>query len=215
MEQQAKPRKQVRDMFAMPEWLAKQTREMQASAPYCGLGFKKGRLDPELHSRMLDNVAQNAPHFRPEADVGVIETTEPGVIPVLFHEDRDFNQTVLDALKPAHETWSGMLLEQSACYGFRAYQRGSYLYNHVDRTRTHIVSSTICVDYRLDEPWPLYIEDVDGNAYQVNMEPGEFVFYEGAKLIHGRPWPLQGDYYIGMFVHYCPVGMVPGPAASQ
>jgi prolyl 4-hydroxylase len=57
----------------------------------------------------------------------------------------------------------------------------------------------------LEERWPLYVEDIFGEAHQVNLEPGEFLFYEGARLIHGRPWPLKGDYYIGMFVHYRPV----------
>jgi hypothetical protein len=22
--------------------------------------------------------------------------------------------------------------------------------------------------------------------------------------VHGRPWPLVGDYYVGLFVHYRP-----------
>ena len=194
----------TREMFATPDWLARQTREQQAAAPYCGLGFKKGRLNNGLHARMLENISRNAALFRPESTINEIQTTEPGVIPVLYHEDHEFNQAVCQELKPVHETWAGMRLTESACYGFRVYQRGSYLHNHVDRTQTHIVSSTICVDSRLDEPWPLYLEDIEGRPHPVNLEPGEFVFYEGAKLIHGRPWALKGDYYIGMFVHYRP-----------
>jgi len=194
----------VREMFTTPDWLVQQTREQQAAAPYCGLGFKKGRLDPDLHARMLENISRNAELYRPERDIPEIQSTEPGIIPVLYYEDQPFNLTVCHELKPAHETWAGMILEESACYGFRVYQRGSYLHNHVDRTQTHIISSTICIDSRLDEPWPLYLEDIAGTAHQVNLEPGEFVFYEGAKLVHGRPWALKGDYYIGMFVHYRP-----------
>jgi len=37
------------------------------------------------------------------------------------------------------------------------------------------------------------------------MNPGEMVFYEGARLRHGRAYPLQGDYYVSIFVHYRPV----------
>lgn len=199
--------KVTREMFAQPDWLVQQTREQQAVAPYLGLGFKKGRLEQDLHARMLENVSRNAGLFRPERAIREIQTTEPGIIPVLLHEDHEFNQAVCHALKPAHETWAGMQLKESNCYGFRVYQRGCYLHNHVDRTQTHIISSTICVDYRLDKPWPLYIEDIEGNPHQVNMEPGEYVLYEGAKLVHGRPWALPGDYYIGMFVHYWPRAM--------
>ncbi len=205
----------VRDVIAPPEWLVKQTQAQQAAAPYCGLGFRLGRLEPDLHARMLENLARHTEHFRPEQRVREIETTEPGVIPVLYHEDHAFNPTVARDLKPAHETWAGMQLEESACYGFRAYQRGSYLHNHVDRTHTHIISSTICVDSRLDEPWPLYLEDIEGRPHNVNLKPGEYVFYEGAKLVHGRPWPLKGDYYIGMFVHYRPVNLTNRMAAAS
>ncbi|MEJ8567678.1 hypothetical protein [Elongatibacter sediminis] len=196
-----------RDVFAPPDWLVEQTARQQAMAPYCGLGFKKGRLDSDLHAGMVERLTHNAERFRPETAIDEIQTTEPGVIPVLFHEDPEFNRAVCEALKPMHETWAGMRLTESACYGFRVYQRGSYLHNHVDRTQTHIISSTICVDSRLDEPWPLYLEDIEGRPHQVNLEPGEFVFYEGARLIHGRPWALQGDYYIGMFVHYRPLSL--------
>lgn len=197
----------TREMFAPPEWLVEQTRRQQAAAPYCGLGFRKERLDPELHARMLDNLNHHAAAFRPEAPIEEIQTTEPWTIPVLHHEDPQFNRAVSQALKPLHETWAGMRLTESACYGFRVYQRGCFLHKHVDRTQTHIVSSTVCVDSRLNAPWPLYLEDIEGRAHEVNLEPGEFVFYEGAKLVHGRPWPLDGDYYVGLFVHYRPLAL--------
>lgn len=102
-----------------------------------------------------------------------------------------------------------MQLVDSACYGFRAYQRGCYLHNHVDRSDTHVISSTICIDSRLEQPWPLCIEDIYGESHQVNLQPGEFLFYEGARLLHGRPWPLVGDYYVGMFLHYRPAPQEP------
>jgi hypothetical protein len=198
----------VLEMFEVPPEIAQRTREQLAVAPFCGLGFKRGRLDSDLHGRMLEKLAESASQFRAESRIDEVRSCEPSMIPALYYEDKDFNAAVSKALQSAHEEWSGMSLRESACYGFRVYQRGSFLHNHVDRTNTHIISSTICVDHRLDSPWPLYIEDIDGKPYQVNMEPGEFVFYEGARLIHGRPWVLNGDYYIGMFVHYCPVNAI-------
>jgi prolyl 4-hydroxylase len=68
-----------------------------------------------------------------------------------------------------------------------------------------VVSTTICVDHSLDSPWPLHIENIDGDVRQINLEPGELVLYEGARLAHGRPYPLDGDYYAALFVHYHPV----------
>ena len=107
-----------------------------------------------------------------------------------------------------------MPLEYSNCYGIRVYQRGTFLYNHVDRP-THIISSAICVDYALDRPWPLHLENIDGEVSQVDFEPGELVFYEGARLAHGRPYPLDGDYYAAIFLHYRPVGWPSEPPESS
>lgn len=204
-----------REMIASPDWLEQQTRQQQAAAPYCGLGFRKSRLSNDLLARMVENISRNAGHYRPETGIREIQTIEPGVIPALYHEDHEFNRAVCQEMKAAHETWAGMQLAESACYGFRVYQRGSYLYNHVDRTQTHIISSTICVDSRLDAPWPLCLADIEGHYHQINLEPGEFVFYEGARLLHGRPWPLQGDYYIGMFLHYRPTALAPAAAGER
>jgi hypothetical protein len=39
------------------------------------------------------------------------------------------------------------------------------------------------------------------------------LFYEGARLRHGRPYPLQGAYYAGIYLHYRPAG--DGAAAGR
>lgn len=194
-------------MIQPPADLAAQTHIQQANAPYCGLGFKKDRLDQEVFELIQEQFRASAPAFRTEHLIREIVNDSSDAIPALYFEDRAFNQHIHDLLQPNHEAWAGTELVQSTCYGFRVYQRGTYLHNHVDVTATHIISSTICVDYRLDAPWPLYIEDINGEGYLVDLEPGEFIYYEGSKLLHGRPYPLNGDYYAGMFVHYRPKGM--------
>ena len=57
----------------------------------------------------------------------------------------------------------------------------------------------------MHRPWPLSIEDVHGEPHHVDLAPGELLFYEGARLPHGRPQPLEGEYYAGIFVHYRPL----------
>ena len=42
------------------------------------------------------------------------------------------------------------------------------------------------------EPWPIQIEDQDGNLHSVNLEPGQMLFYESAKCLHGRMKLLKG-----------------------
>ena len=193
-------------MMDTPAELEEQTRQMQAAAPYCGLGFKKATLPREIHERLIDQLRMCSDRFRAEEPIPYLQNADLQTIPALFFEDREFNAAISRDLQPLHEAWSGKQLTESACYGIRVYQRGTFLYNHVDRTETHIVSSTICVDHRLTRPWPIYIEDIKGEPHQVDLDPGEMLFYEGARLRHGRAYPLNGDYYASIFVHYRPAG---------
>lgn len=194
-----------------PVFLRERQRQMQVEASYCGLGFRQGALAPAVHRRLLDHLSANADRFRAEGRIDEIGNADGGTIPALIYEDKAFNQQLALDLQAEHEAWAGMRLELSYCYGIRVYQRGTFLYNHVDRPG-HVISSAICVDADLDSPWPLHLEAIDGAVSQVDVAPGEFVFYEGTRLAHGRPYPLQGDFYAAIFVHYRPVG---SPAISQ
>jgi prolyl 4-hydroxylase len=196
-----------------PALLRERQREMQAEAPYYGLGFLKATLDPAIHQRLFDHFQASAALFRPEGRIDEIGNHDAGTIPSLVFEEKDFNARLGRDLQARHEAWAGAPLVFSYCYGIRAYQRGTFLYTHVDRP-THIISSAICIDAVLDHPWPLQLESIDGAVSQVDLAPGEIIFYEGARLGHGRPYPLEGDYYAGIFVHYRPVGWVV-PADSR
>lgn len=58
---------------------------------------------------------------------------------------------------------------------------------HVDTIRTHVVSAIINVDQEVEKDWPLVILDHEDNEHSIVMKPGDMLFYESAKLIHGRP----------------------------
>ncbi len=73
---------------------------------------------------------------------------------------------------------------------------------HRDRLKTHVASCILNIAQDVKEPWPLVIKDHFYRRHRVSMEPGEMVLYEGARLIHGRPDPLNGEAYANMFVHY-------------
>jgi len=194
-----------RAMHQAPEELVAEQMETLKKVRALGLGFKKVTLDSQIYERLVDHFRSNVYRFKSEQGEGLIRTENPRVFPSLIYQDEDFNQQLLSDLQPAHEAWSGLAIRKAACYGIRVYQSRSYLYNHVDRARTHVVSSTICVDHRLNSPWPLYIEDNDGRPHEVSIEPGEMVFFEGARLKHGRPYPLDGEFYANIFIHYTPL----------
>ena len=57
----------------------------------------------------------------------------------------------------------------------------------------------------MDEPWPLEVYGHDGVATNVTMQVGDMILYESHSVIHGRPFPLQGDLYANIFLHFQPV----------
>jgi len=112
---------------------------------------------------------------------------------------------LLKELQPMHEAWAGNIkLVPSNAYGLRVYERGNSLTMHTDHVGTHVISSIVHVDRDTDEPWPIVIEGLDGQTQEVDLKPGEMLFYESAKCVHGRPRPLNGNWYSSLFVHYRP-----------
>jgi hypothetical protein len=101
-----------------------------------------------------------------------------------------------------------MELQQTSSYGVRLYQNGSSLVMHHDRIKTHVISSIVHIAHKYDnnsEPWPIQIEDHQGTLHSVSLQPGEMLFYESAKCLHGRMEELKGKYYGSIFLHYAPV----------
>ena len=109
-------------------------------------------------------------------------------------------------LQPLAEEWSGVKLQHTATYGVRRYTNGSWLTSHVDRFNTHVISAIINLGQSVTEPWPLYIMDNEGAEQSVVLDPGEMVWYESARAVHGRPRPLSGEYYDNLFIHFSPAG---------
>lgn len=67
---------------------------------------------------------------------------------------------------------------------------------HVDTANTHVVSAIINVDQDVDKPWELLILDHNDNEHSLEMQPGDMVLYESAKLLHGRPGLILHDFVI-------------------
>eukprot|EP00602_Paraphysomonas_sp_CaronLab_P012036 CAMPEP_0185038384 /NCGR_PEP_ID=MMETSP1103-20130426/33940_1 /TAXON_ID=36769 /ORGANISM="Paraphysomonas bandaiensis, Strain Caron Lab Isolate" /LENGTH=364 /DNA_ID=CAMNT_0027576785 /DNA_START=81 /DNA_END=1175 /DNA_ORIENTATION=+ len=98
-------------------------------------------------------------------------------------------------------------LEGTSLYGIRLYENNSRLLMHGDTMATHALSVIINVDQQdLLEPWPLQIVDHSGMVHEVDLQPGELLFYESAKCLHGRMKPLRGRLHAGLFIHYRPIG---------
>jgi len=138
--------------------------------------------------------------YLPEEDF--IQSEFPIQKPLFIKQD-ELNDWVLDELRPQHEVWGGTKLTGSAAYGLRVYRNKSVLGMHLDQSDTHVVSSILHVGH--DVNWPLVIEDFDGSTHEVFLEPGDQLFYESSKVMHGRPRRFEGSWYASVFLHYRPV----------
>ena len=103
------------------------------------------------------------------------------------------------------EAWAGCELETTDMYGMREYTKGARLLTHVDRESTHAASMIVNIaQENVTKPWTIEVLDHADRLHEVVMEPGEIVYYESAKSLHGRNTPLHSGRYINLFTHYRP-----------
>lgn len=114
---------------------------------------------------------------------------------------------VIKEMQQVLQWWTNKQLKHTSTFGVRVYRRGSMLINHVDRHDTHLASAVIQVHQQVDEDggWPLELLGTTGETYEVYLQPGEMVLYEGARLFHGRPMRFAGDEFANVFSHFAPV----------
>jgi hypothetical protein len=163
-------------------------------------GFGLARAPDELTDALREGIRDGLPTARLEHRIDVINGPQ-----ALFIDRPDLTQRVLKELKHYAEEWSGVELTPYRAYGFRLYRNESQLMMHVDKQQTHIISFIYHIDSSDDaEPWPIFIEDFNGNTHEVILTPGDILFYESSKCFHGRPRKLNGSWYSSLFVHYYP-----------
>jgi len=171
-------------------------------------GFDVINTPPSIHAKLLAAVErgiENWDKLRIEEDVEAIYSH----LRPKFVDIGDLQQETIQELRELHEEWAGGIeLEATSAYGVRLYQNGSSLIMHHDKIHTHVISSIVHIAHKYDDddvPWPIQIEDHDGNMHAVNLEPGQMLFYESAKCLHGRMQEFKGTYYGSIFLHYKPV----------
>ena len=90
-----------------------------------------------------------------------------------------------------------LLLISHFIYAYKCLHFAFYTLHFTDVDRLPLVSSAIIqVAQDVDEPWPVEVIGHDGKAYNITMEPGDMVLYESHTILHGRPYPLSGQFYV-------------------
>lgn len=183
------------------------TKEANEFIPnHTATGFKKSRMDPTLYERIYAFYQKNLAQAQGETvPGGFIHGEDPHqtastVIELPDELRNEIHASLIDELSE----WSGAILEPTYVYGIRIYHRGAVLKMHRDRSQTHIISAIINVAQETDNPWPLFIEDNYYRMHHIYLDPGEVVYYEGARLIHGRPEAFDGNRFANIFCHYQP-----------
>lgn len=119
----------------------------------------------------------------------------------------EIRQVIVDEMRYVLQWWTKLQLKHTDTFGVRIYHRESMLINHVDRDQTHIASAVIQLGQEVDEDggWPIEVISEEGEVYEVYLQPGEMVLYEGGKLKHGRPMRLRGENFSNVFSHFAPL----------
>jgi len=192
--------------------IAMNLRQPQSMQNYTEMGFVKiktpGHVWKLIHDFWEANKHNQSPEKWGEGNSYVNHWEVPTTFVSIEDENHegggmDFRQEIWDAAKATVEEWTQQKLGESSLYGVRIYHRGSVLATHVDRLPL-VSSAIINVDADLEEPWPLEVIGHDGKAHNVTMEPGDMVLYESHSVLHGRPFPLKGEFVANIFVHFQP-----------
>lgn len=180
------------------------TKEPNEYVPnYTRAGIRKLWIPGGIHQMLVDFYEQNKGNARVEFVEDFIENPH-GAGSALIELPQSMKAKIHSDLQPVCEQWCEMGLEPTYVYGMREYRNKTTLKLHRDRIHTHVISAMLVVTERVNEGWPLEIEDNYYRRHEIIAAPGEMILYEGARLKHGRPKPLNGDYFCNVFVHYKP-----------
>lgn len=182
-------------------------RSRRVKRTFTQLGFDKGRLPEDLWSSMATYYWNNRHNkVREEWDMKGLYVNHWEVDPYMIAMPWNLKRYWQSRLKSVVEAWAGVELELTDMYGMRRYEKGARLLTHVDREQTHAASLIINIaQQNVVEPWKVEIYDFADRLHEIVMDEGDIVYYESAKCLHGRNKPLNGDFYVNLFVHYRPV----------
>jgi prolyl 4-hydroxylase len=193
-------------------------RQPASSRNYTNLGYAKIRAPAQVYRLLKDfwdaNRHASIVERWHEGQIYVNHWDVPSLMVPLENSTLtgggdELRQHLWDAARTTLETWTGQRQVECSLYGIRIYQRGALLVPHVDRAPL-VASAIINVDQDVDEPWPLEVIGHDGVSRNVTMLPGDMVLYESHSVLHGRPYPLQGNFMANVFIHFEPIGPLKG-----
>jgi len=198
-----------------------------------GYGFADGSIETYEQDNSIDRVPRMAAKGPPFIKMNMTKYLQNKVIPwymkakkkfmvdeggipgyaegpidiVSLDQHRNVRELITSEMQHVVQWWTAQSLRHTATYGIRVYKREAVLKKHVDRQDTHLASAVLQIHQEVDEDggWPLEVMTEDRECYQVYLQPGEMVLYEGAKFKHGRPMLFKGNEFANVFTHFAPI----------
>ncbi len=81
------------------------------------------------------------------------------------------------------------------------YLPGAELVRHTDRPACE-VTCTLTLINEPNTPWPICIEDGEGVAHSLELNPGDMAVYDGINFPHWRAPQSAGHFNVSVFYHY-------------
>lgn len=178
--------------------------QMRETPTFTKDGFLQMDIPKDIYKKLLEHVRRT--DRVPEGPGQIFRRTSVGLPPYLIPIGDEFRKEIEDSLAPILGEWSGLgNLQRTSIYGPREYRRGSSLRMHVDIGDTHIISAILQIDRQgMDKDWPLVVINRQGQRQNIYLRSGEMLLYESASLPHSREIPLEGDYFVNLFIHFAP-----------
>ena len=164
-------------------------------------GFMKTRLPQSLFNKIYQHYQAQMSKVTSSNDKTITGGDKAVIVNNINPLSEDFKQETHQALQPLMEAWFGHYLKFSDIKGITNYKNAAVIKQHREDRNTNIVSAVINIHQCVNKPWPLVIDDHNYRKHQVYLNPGDVLFYEGAKLSHGRPEALDGNEYAELILH--------------
>ena len=117
---------------------------------------------------------------------------------------QDLKDSIIDAVTPLVQQFLGIKEEVmvTSMYGIRMYSNGAIISPHVD-VLPFVATAVLNVAQKAtnnndDDDWPIELYAHDGNAYNVTLNPGDMLLYEGHSIIHGK---MISFYFSSIRIH--------------
>jgi hypothetical protein len=176
--------------------------------PYNPAGYAVVQTPPSLHAALSHWVRTgHAGAGRQNISfAGTSESHEDDIIfgpTTLLELSDELSVRVREMMRPLAEQFCECSLERGAqVFGVRVYHSGASLAMHLDQPHAWVVSASLSLT---DQRWPLVLEGRGiAGGQMITLEDSQALMYEGARVYHGRPQPLRGGDYAGVFVGFVP-----------